>query len=162
LKPKLLVPLFLISTTCIYGLYSIGERKKDVFPEQIEVSNLIVDEGDWVQGCGIIIFTVSNTTASKINQGKLVFFEQAIVSRNRQNHYRWQETPLKEVENADDSFVNGHLPGFGCAKSKVAHEYKLIVSKSIKVRESYYATSADRHLVVIPNRQLAIFEYSDQ
>jgi hypothetical protein len=145
-----------------YYFYCLSERKKDAFPENIELSNLILDEGDWVQGCGIIVFAISNTTAHKIDQGGIAFFEQSMVSRNKQNHYRWQEAPIKNEENADGSFVNKHLPGFSCAKSEVADEYKLIVNENMKIRGSYYARNADRHLVVIPSRQLVIFEYSDQ
>jgi hypothetical protein len=53
---------------CWYA-YSTNERNKDVFPE-----------GNWVQGCGIIIFEISNTSVSTINQKNLAFFEQATVA----------------------------------------------------------------------------------
>lgn len=148
--------------SCWYAYNSTSEQRKDVFPEKIEVSNLVMTEGDWVQGCGIIIFEISNTTVSTINQENLAFFGQATVARNKQNHYRWQKTPIEESDNTDNSFVKKQMPGFSCAKSKIAHEYELLVSKNMKISGSYYAKSADRHLVVIPSHKLVIFEYSDQ
>ncbi len=54
------------------------------------------------------------------------------------------------------------MPGFNCAKSQMAYEYKLLASKNMQVSGSYYAKSADRHLVVIPSHRLVILEYSDQ
>jgi hypothetical protein len=162
MKRKKLLLTAIASLVIVCCLWYFSEQKKGAFPENLELSNLIMDEGDWIRGCGIIVFAISNTTASKIDQGKLAFFEQAVVSRNKQNHYRWQQAPFEEGENANDSFTDKYLPGFECAKSNLAHKYKSIVSEHIKINGTYYAKNADRHLVVISSRQLMIFEYSDR
>lgn len=162
MKTKALVVSLIVFVVLCWYAYNANEQKKDVFPKEIEVSNLVVTEGDWMRGCGIVIFTISNTTANKINQENLAFFEKAIVARNKQNHYRWQKTPIEETHNTNDSFVKEQMPGFKCAKSETAHKYELLANKSVRTTGSYYAKSADRHLVVIPSLKLAVFEYSDQ
>lgn len=160
-RKALVVSLIVLVALCWYA-DNANEQKKDVFPEKIGVSNLVMTDGDWMRGCGIIIFTISNTTANNINEENLAFFEKAIVARNKQNHYRWQKTPIEETHSTNDSFVKKQMPGFNCAKSETAHKYELLADKSLRTTGSYYAKSADRHLVVIPSLKLAVFEYSDQ
>jgi hypothetical protein len=146
-----------------YCLWSLGEGKKDVIPRYLEVSSLIANEEDWVQGCGTTIFRISESTANEINRKKLEFFQQAKVARNKQNHYRWQETPIQVADDSIRSLIDQSMPGFGCTKSEIILTYKSLVNDRMGISGSFFAkSSGGQHLMVIPSRQLVIFEYSDQ
>jgi hypothetical protein len=146
-----------------YCLWSLGERKKDVIPKNLEVSSLIASEEDWMLGCGTTIFGISDSTANEINQKKLAFFEQSRISRNKQNHYLWQETPVEGADNSILPLIDKSMPGFGCTKSEIILAYKSLVNDRMGISGSFFAkSSGGQHLMVIPSRQLVIFEYSDQ
>jgi hypothetical protein len=99
---------------------------------------------------------------SEINQKKLVFFEQLKIARNHGNHYRWEETPVETKDDSNSSGIGQLMPGFGCAKSEIILAYKSLINDSLNAKGSYFAkSSGGQHLMVIPKRQLVVFEYSD-
>jgi hypothetical protein len=149
----------------LYWKYSQNFYKGRL-PEKLELSGsaLILDESDLREGCGIIVFKLSEHTLDQINQKKLKFFNGLTKARdyylndNKYNHHysyqEWKETPVEE------SSKNKHFwSGFSCAKRRLDKNLSKNILLEANSKGSYYTGHSEGQLLVIPRIGIIVLSF---
>jgi hypothetical protein len=135
---------------------------QDVLPPSIEVTALVSareQTGLVREGCGGIIFQLSEPTVAAIEKQGLAFFADAIQARGHSlpsdSYYRyaqWRETPAPAGWLSD-----GLPPSFSCMGNDRAVDAAII--EALKSSGSYFTTKPEATLLVIPKLEIAVFAY---
>lgn len=169
MKPKTIV-LFLVFVLVFTWLFYVLKKERDlkkVLPKEIEVSKIISthEKIGLGQGCGIIIYKISQHTIDQINQQGLNFFENSKVARGSESSEKqspyyfyqdWRKTPIQENKNNKNFWS-----GLSCANQQNLNKslFEKIIQEAT-AGNSYYTGHYEGQLVVIPSMQIAIFTYS--
>jgi hypothetical protein len=142
--------------------YSLASHQ-DVLPPSIEVTALVSARertGLVREGCGGIIFQLSEPTVAAIERQGLAFFAGATQARGHSlpsdSYYRyaqWRETPVPAGWLSD-----GLPPSFNCMDNERAVDAAIL--EALKSPGSYFTTKPEAMLLVIPKREIAVFAYA--
>jgi hypothetical protein len=133
-----------------------------VLPASIEVTDTLAISGQsgFREGCGVAVFRLSKDTAESIKKNPLSSLANARQARNDDSDYHafseWVETPHKITDDGL-SLKDRWLNGINCAK--LSHELASTIYRALEAPGSYYATSAEGGLIVIPEADLIVFSY---
>jgi hypothetical protein len=150
----------------LYWKYSQSFYKGRL-PEKLELSGsaLILDEFGLREGCGIVVFKLSEHALNQINHKELKFFDGLTKARdyhlkdNRYNHHysyqEWKETPVEESsENKNFWF------GFKCAERRLDKNLSKNIVLGASSKGSYYTGHSEGQLLVIPRIGIIVLSYS--
>ncbi|MEJ2427066.1 MAG: hypothetical protein P8101_22060 [Candidatus Thiodiazotropha sp.] len=127
----------------------------------INGTELIDGQSDFREGCGVAIFKLGDHTAVWIRSSGLAALTKAHEARSHPgNHYftfgDWKETPY--VITGDDlTLADRWLNGIGCAS--IGQELRQNIDKAMSARGSFYSTSSESGLLVIPQLSLVVLSY---
>lgn len=133
-----------------------------VLPASIEVTDTLAIAGQsgFREGCGVAVFRLSKDTAESIKRNPLSALANARQARNDDSDYHafseWVETPHKITDDGL-SLKDRWLNGINCAK--LPRELESTIYRALEAPGSYYATSAEGGLIVIPEADLIVFSY---
>ncbi|WP_156820220.1 hypothetical protein [Synechococcus sp. PCC 7336] len=161
---KLKVVILALIVT-LQSCYLLSDDRSSILPEKIEVSDVYRNKisSGISEGCGAVIFTLTEEILEEINNQGLIFFNDATRARGstRSNsryylYQRWQGTPLKQSANNTNFWA-----GMSCAKNLGLEEslYEEIVL-AMRTTGSYYTGHYEGQLVVIPRLGLVVFSYA--
>jgi ABC-type nickel/cobalt efflux system permease component RcnA len=140
----------------IYALYSYCETEwyKGLIPAEIEVSSAAYINGQsgFREGCGAAVFSLSPQAKSRIASKGLDALVSARQARNHDHSYHtysmWKNTPY--LETADGmTLADRWLTGIGCAG--IQSELGANVYKALKEQGSFFATTDEAGLIIIPS-----------
>lgn len=150
---------------------------KSYIPTSLEVKkNIVVGSrrGGFIEGCGVAIFQLSESTSGKIETEGLNYLNRHLVPRKDQKlltraegqylklYRKWLKTPFSSEDNNGyplfRKLANRDLGGRVCVD--VPGELKANILSAIDDASSYY-TKIEKHneLIVIPKLSLAIFSH---
>lgn len=159
------IALSLLIIFAIYALYSYWEAQwyKGLIPAEIEVSDAVFIDGQsgFREGCGAAVFSLSPKTTNQIVSTGLTALANARRARRHNDAYHaystWQKTPY--VETGDGlTLADRWLTGIGCAGIKGDLGAKIY--KALKEQGSFFATTEEAGLIVIPSIGLAVYSYN--
>lgn len=149
-----------------FQLYSPFFYKKAI-PAQIEIDKVlkIKSESGFRDGCGGVIFKISDSTKNEVLKNGLNFLDKDLYGRGykgqKDQYYytyeSWVETPVTIKE--------GIASGLNCLLQKPNHieddsEFAPIVRNAVKQKGSYYTKKEEGELLLIPSVGLLFFAYS--
>lgn len=134
-----------------------------LIPAAIETDGIVVisDQGGFREGCGAVVFKLSAAALVKLDASGLGALASAHEARShpREDYFRfgdWQQTPY--VESGDGlTLADRWLVGLNCADLDPALGKQ--IHEAINTKGSFYATSRESGLVVIPSRGLVLLAY---
>jgi hypothetical protein len=137
---------------------SEGEWYIDLLPQELGVETSYIEDGEsgLREGCGIVIFYLTQETIKKINTEKLGYFRNARISRKHDRRYgEWKMTPLSpKSENAVEEIGTG----LNCAKS-IDKNLEKEISRAMYEEGGYYTFGTESTILILPVVGIVVFGY---
>jgi hypothetical protein len=158
------VAVFLVVVLVVYTIYSYFESRwyERLIPADLEISDVVLINGEsgFREGCGAAIFSLNPETTKRIAFDGLNALKNARQARGHNDAYHsysiWQKTPY--VETGDGmTLADRWLTGLGCAGIK--GELGKQIYKALRREGSFFATTDEGGLIIIPSFGLAVFSY---
>ena len=133
-----------------------------MIPDDIEIGGVVRIGGQsgFREGCGAAVFNLSPRTIEKIRAGGVAALTNAKQARNHADSYHsysdWRQTP--HIVTGDGlTLVDRWLNGLGCAGLPM--QLSREIQQALDSSGSFYATTSEAGLIVIPKLGIAIFSY---
>jgi len=139
--------------------------KQDELPEKLAVSEVIASSssGTFMEGCVSEVYRLQPSSAAKLIEQGLGFFEGTKSSSEDHRYSEWRETPVPDL-NRDGDYPLASLPFrsaiYGCDESESDSSAKKIV-EALQNPGSFYALTSNGEgmIFVSPEERLAAFFY---
>jgi hypothetical protein len=159
--------LFIALALSIYGTYRVWEINyfKNLIPSEIQINGTVLVDGETggLEGCGVAIFRLDSATLEKIRANGIHALDEAKQSRKKkllrddyQTYTPWAETPYLETGDGM-TLADRWLGGFVC--SNIDTDLSNHIHSALKSTNSYYSTTHEAGLIVIPDLGLIVYSY---
>ena len=151
----------------VYGAFRVWDTNyfKNLIPSEIEISDTVLVDGEsgGLEGCGVAIFRLDSTTLVSIRANGIHALDEAKRSRKKKflsdaykEYSSWKETPYMETGDGM-TLADRWLGGFVCAN--IDSDLSNRIHRALSSTKSYYATTHEAGLIVIPSLGLAVYSY---
>lgn len=131
-------------------------------PASLQITEIVVMGGDSDvrEGCGAVVFRLPQHVIARINSIGLLALAEAREARDHRNEHfftfgEWKETPYV-ITGEGTTLRDRWLLGFECAKLDKKFDG---IQYALSRGGSFYATSSESALIVIPELGLAVLSY---
>lgn len=166
MKLSRIVPVVLVAFVAMaYAGFRVWETSwyRGMIPAAIEVDGTVLIDGQSGirEGCGVAIFKLTEPALARIRFSGLAAVAAAHEAREHPGeHYftfgEWRETPY--VTAGDGLTLRDRwLTGLSCAS--MDEKLRQDIGKAMSARGSFYSTSQESGLMVIPALGLAVLSY---
>lgn len=133
-----------------------------LIPASIEISEAVTIGGEsgFREGCGVAVFKLSSSAQKQIQTEGLAVLAAARQARSHSDsskaYSQWKETPY--INTGDGlTLVDRWQLGMGCAR--LSNELNQSIVKAMNTSGSFFATTHEAGLVVIPSLGLVVFSH---
>jgi hypothetical protein len=164
---RTLIILFAVLVLGSYGAFQVWNTNyfKNLIPSEIGISHTVFIDGKsgGLEGCGVAIFRMDSATLNNIRANGSHALDGAKLSRKKKflkNEYQgytsWKETPYMETGDGM-TLADRWLGGFVCAS--IDSDLSKSIHNALRSAKSYYATTHEAGLIVIPRLGLVVYSY---
>jgi hypothetical protein len=154
-SPLLVWACLLVVAYAAYGL-SQPHRDKKFIPAEIQLNGVVGVVND--VGCRAVVYSIARDSLNGIRRDWKGFFSTARRGResseNQDVYSEWRETPYRETGDG----LN-HLDRWLTAMCPLSADLRANVFKAIRAPGSYWATSRDSGLLVIPSQGILVYSH---
>lgn len=133
-----------------------------MIPEDIETGDVVTIGGQsgFREGCGAAVFNLSPRAIEKIKADGIATLTNARQARSHTDSYHsysnWKQTP--HIVTGDGlTLADRWLNGLGCAELPMRQSRD--IQQALDSSGSFYATTSEAGLIVIPELGIVIFSY---
>ncbi len=134
-----------------------------LIPAEIEINGTVLIDGQsgFREGCGVAIFKLTDPMVARIRSSGLTVLTEAHEARSQpgDQYFRfgaWKETPYFFAGDGL-TLADRWLNGMGCAS--LSQELRQNIAQAMNMRGSFYSTSSESGLLVIPQLGLVVLAY---
>ena len=164
---RTLAVLFAVLALGTYGAFRVWDTNhfKNLIPSEIEIGDTVLVDGEsgGLEGCGVAIFQLGSSTLVSLRANGIHALDGANRSREKRflsDEYKeyssWKETPYLETGDGM-TLADRWLGGFVCAN--IDSDLSKRIHRALRSNKSYYATTHEAGLIVIPSLGLAVYSY---
>jgi hypothetical protein len=152
----------LVALACYRGCSELESYWYEGFlPQSVDVDGAVYvgDSSGFREGCGVAIYRLSGAYRDRIRAvGLEALADAGHARRHPESRYSaWRETP--HVEPTAQEMRNPWLSGMAQGCADWSHEIESQVSLALRSPGSFYATTRDAGLIVIPSLGWVVFSH---